>query len=310
LSDLLKINDIVYGAVHDTHDFRYSGFCKKVRSDDVQSVDVWIDGEKVETLTCDKRIEKISNIYDKKGFAFQYKLPDGCIGEKCKISFTCNGQELENSPMVTIAKDDSKYNEYRFMKSLGENDVEEKIKNLYCKDSIGFFATKENLADEEFIGYIKELYARFPEVTFKAFYFNNEQKEILKFIFKNEIDRLKLHIPKNILDVAKEIEIFTEKWTVSSSRKVFWFLFRKCKKIYTTGYLPSMFTEKIIENDHVRYASIIKNIDINYNIENSDNRGEFTFYDLIHFALKYEEFKFMIYEANRKYIWIKGLMNE
>ena len=57
------------------------------------------------------------------------------------------------------------------MHSLSEP-LSEELKNMYKPNCIGFLATKENLEDEDFMNYIKELIERFPNVEFKEFYFN------------------------------------------------------------------------------------------------------------------------------------------
>ena len=65
-----------YGAVHIDHYLTFTGFCKKVYSDEIQSIDVFIDDKKINTLVCDKTIDKISQIYDIDGYGFEYDLPE------------------------------------------------------------------------------------------------------------------------------------------------------------------------------------------------------------------------------------------
>jgi hypothetical protein len=84
-------------------------------------------------------------------------------------------------------KDDAHFNEFAFKNSLEATIDKEKIENLYEKGSIGFLAAEENLEDEEFVNYIKELMARFPEVRFKGFVFNEKQKTELEKIFSVSI---------------------------------------------------------------------------------------------------------------------------
>lgn len=79
--------------------------------------------------------------------------------------------EFEKSVISEIFKNDERYNELCFMNSL-KQPVSEEMKNMHKPNSIGFLATKENLEDENFIEYIKELMIRFPKVEFKAFYFD------------------------------------------------------------------------------------------------------------------------------------------
>ncbi len=213
-----KIENIFYGAVHDERNFRYIGFCKKVCSKDIQKVDVYIDGKKIETLYCNETVDKISTIYDKAGFAFQYDLSDKYIGGKHLINFTSNEEELENSPIQTISIDDVRFNEYRFTHSLNKTLNEEKLRDLYCKDAIGFLAVEKNLEDEDFMNYIKELVIRFPLVTIKAFYFNDVQKVKADMIFAGQ-SAIEFVVPKDIYDMARQIEIYL--WDLHHSLDIF-----------------------------------------------------------------------------------------
>ena len=180
-----KLKDKIYGTVHDEHNFRYIGFCKKVRSDEIQSVDVWINGKKVEMLKCDKTINKISQVYDKAGFAFQYDLPDEYIGQKYLVSFTCNGAELENSPIWTIIKEDNSYNECKFMHGLGETVDKDITKDLYSLNTVGFLSTGEILKDKDYVAYIRELMDSFPHIEFKGFCFNDYEEKLTHALIGN-----------------------------------------------------------------------------------------------------------------------------
>ncbi|MGJ0329157.1 hypothetical protein NG755_05570 [Aliarcobacter cryaerophilus] len=293
-----------YGVLHTESFFSFLGFTKKVGSDEIQKIDVFLDDKLIDTIEANEFIQKIDDMYDVESKAFTYNLPTQYIGKKAIISFKNHdsGEELLNSPYTLIDKNQEKFNEAKFLHSLSEPIDEEKIKDMYCPNAIGFLATEENLADEEFVGYIKELMVRFPDVEFKGFCFSDRQKESIELIFKNEIDRLKLLLPKNIYDIAYEVEIFIENWISTSNRKLFWSLFKNCKNIYATGFLLSIFKQKINNDDRKLYNDIIKKIDNKYKIENLGNRGEFNFYDLIYFALEYKKFKYMKYEFNKEYL--------
>lgn len=99
------------------------------------------------------------------------------------------------------------YNNFRI--TLYDNVDKKKVESLYTKKSVGFFATQEYIGNESFIKYIKKLYEELPEVTFKAFYFTQEQKHEVEALFRSELSRFDFIIPSNIYDVLQEIEIFT-----------------------------------------------------------------------------------------------------
>jgi hypothetical protein len=125
------------------------------------------------------------------------------------------------------------------MQSLEEPIDEEKIKDLYCKNAIGFLAIKENLEDEDFMAYVKELRERFPDITFKAFYFNSEQKNKVMENLKNyQIDYIGI---KDIYELAESVEVW-----ISNSKSTF-----KVKKIYEVFLCqnPNIFTLNYTHND-------------------------------------------------------------
>jgi hypothetical protein len=196
-----------YGAVHIDYFLTFIGFCKKVSSDEVQSIDVFIDGNKIDTIVCDKTIDKVSQIYDIEGHGFEYDLPEVYFDKRHLLSFRCSdsGEELVNSPISTICKNDEKFNEYMFLNSLSKPIDEEKIKEVYGSNSIGFLATEENLKDKNFVEYIKELMIKLPDVEFKGFCFNDVQKSTL---LKINLIRCKPHTIQNIEDIRRAVEIF------------------------------------------------------------------------------------------------------
>lgn len=205
---LPKNNQKSYGVLHTENYFSFIGFCKKVNSDEIQSVDIYLDDELIDTLLADKKLKKIEDIYDIEGFGFTYNLPEEYISKKKFISFKNHETEenLQNSPYVLIDKTNKKFNEASFLYSLTLPIDKEKIKNMYCPNSIGFLATEENLEDEDFVKYIKELYVRFPQVTFKTFYFSDNVKTIVQKLFTSiSVESVKL---SNIYDLFRNIEVY------------------------------------------------------------------------------------------------------
>ncbi len=162
-----------YGVLHTESFFSFLGFAKKVGSDETQKIDVFLDDKLIDTIEADEFIQKIDDMYDVESKAFKYNLPSEHIGKKAILSFKNHDsdEELLNSPYNLIDKNNEKFNEAKFLHSLSEP-LSEELKNMYKPNCIGFLATKENLEDEEFMGYIKELMEKFPDVEFKGFCFN------------------------------------------------------------------------------------------------------------------------------------------
>jgi len=159
---------------------------------------------------------------------------------------------LVNSKIQTIDKNHVKFNEYRFLHSLSHIDVE-KVKDLYCKDAIGFLATEENLNDERFVEYIKELYNRFPQVTFKIFYFNDLEKKLAHKVFEAEENRFQFQFPSNINEIVKNVEIYINYYGGQSGVLKFFpilEIFRKnCMEIFVIEYNSLFLNTKLCELD-------------------------------------------------------------
>ena len=241
-----------YGAVHIDNYLTFTGFCKKVYSDEVQNVDVFLDGLKISTIMADKKIPKIEQIYDIEGHGFEYDLAEEYFDRSHLLEFKADsGEELVNSRIQTIDKNHPKFNEYKFLHSLSNVDVE-KIKDLYCPNSIGFLAYEESLKDEQFIKGIKELSIRFPQVVFKAFYLNAKQREEAETLFSDEAYRIEIVVPKNIYDIAKNIEIFL--YPNHASRNVYLLLIKNSTKIACLDIMNKQKTIHEIDLDNKNHT--------------------------------------------------------
>ena len=173
--------DKTYGVLHTENYFSFLGFAKKVGSDEIQKIDVFLDDKLIDTIEANEFIQKIDDMYDVESKAFTYNLPTQYIGKKAIISFKNHdsGEELLNTPYTLIDKNHEKFNEAKFLQSLNEP-LSDELKNMYKPNSIGFLATKENLEDEEFVGYIKELMKRFGVFGPPALIFFDKNGEELK----------------------------------------------------------------------------------------------------------------------------------
>lgn len=206
---LPKNNQKSYGVLHTENYFSFTGFCKKVNSNEIQSVDIYLDNVLIDTILADKKLQNIEDIYDIEGFGFNYNLSEKYIGQKGLISFKNHEskENLQNSPYKLIDINHPNFNKYRFLHALSEPIDEEKIKDLYCPNSIGFLATKENLEDIEYVKYIQILLLKFPKVIIKTFYFDSKQREFINNTFKDTLNRFEFIIPINIYDIANNVEI-------------------------------------------------------------------------------------------------------
>ncbi|MBN2782735.1 MAG: motility associated factor glycosyltransferase family protein [Campylobacterales bacterium] len=225
--------------------------------------------------------------------------------------------------------------EFEFLDSLNRPIDVQKIKNLYTKDCVGFLAYEDNLRDEDFTKYIKELHRRYPHIKFKAFYFNDYQKEMLEDKFKNQLDRIELVIPKDLYHLVKEIEVYVWSTLTYSSvdAKIARLIVANSENVlpnynFFTGdfYIPQYFTVKDFDmklKNHqlfkekwrftdeefekygdsytkLMYQTALDKIpSLNYTIDSNMNALEFLCFKNIDIALKFPEYKSIFYHRNK-----------
>lgn len=100
------------------------------------------------------------------------------------------------------------FNETSFVKTLNKKLDLEKLQNTNPEDSIGFLATDDNLEDLEFIKLMNILFEKDFNIRYKAFYFNDEQKNIVLKVFNKYISMIDFIKPDDIYDITKNISIY------------------------------------------------------------------------------------------------------
>ena len=173
----------------------------------VEHINVEVDGEVIDSFTCKALKSTFGRVFDVDMRGILYDMPDIHVGKAAVFKDAKTGETLPEAFVSVITREDEKYNELSFMKSLEEPIDKEKIKDLYCPNAIGFLATEENLADEEFVGYIKELMERFPDVEFKGFCFSKTDIIVLEKTFSA---RIKAKIINNFLNITNEVCLFIQ----------------------------------------------------------------------------------------------------
>lgn len=299
-----------YGIVHTENYFSFLGFCKNVNNDEIQKVDVFLNDKLIDTIDADKNLQKINDLYDTNGFSFVYYLPEIYVGEKHEISFKNHEtkEELQNSPYQLINKSNPHFNELSFLYSLTLPIDKNKINDIYCPNNIGFLATEENLADEEFVQYIKEIQKKFSNVEFKIFYLKDKQKRLAIEIFK-DLDNTQFIIPKNIYHINENCLIWLSRndlisLTIRKYVRYALFINFEAKNLsikdYENRYKDSFKVfysnpSKFGENNNssffgVAYNTLIKSLDSNLFIDTNTNYFEFSAFKQIDLALKYDKF--------------------
>lgn len=183
-----KNNKKLYGTVETEDKIIFKGFCKNIFNNEKQNIDVYIEDQKIDTIIANNSIIEIEEkyeIYEPKGFCFNFEIPEEYIGEGSKIEFKDRkNHHLLNSPFNAIKKGSKEYIYYNFIKSCKNSMLNEKTINCNEK-AIGFIITDGIYEDDRFIEYIYELKNRIPEIEIKAFYFHESEKKQAEKIFKD-----------------------------------------------------------------------------------------------------------------------------
>jgi hypothetical protein len=246
-----------YGAIHVDNYLSFIGFCKKVDSEDIQTVDVYLDNKRINSLKANENIEKIEKIYKVKKHSFKYELPSEYYDRTHLLQFKCENEELVNSPIKTISEDTPKFNEYKFL-----NKIKNQISNIsnfsindYKEKHISFFAIEENISDNKFIEFIKEIKQKFKDCILVACVFTQQEEKKITDIFKE----IKIVYLSDIKDLYNSTEVFI------SNRK---YDFKKVLEI--ENYIILNNTEINVISYDIRLASM-KLIDYERRINKSYN---------------------------------------
>ncbi|WP_066355845.1 hypothetical protein [Aliarcobacter skirrowii] len=279
-----------YGVLHTESFFSFLGFAKKIGSDETQKIDVFLDDKLIDTIEANELIQKIDDMYDVESKAFTYNLPTQYIGKKAIISFKNHDSqdELLNSPYTLIDKNHEKFNEAKFLHSLSEP-LSEELRNMYKPNCVGFLATKENLEDEEFMNYIKELIERFPNVEFKGFCFKNSEKELLQ---KRNLNNINLILLENIdsIIINTSILILHINESINNNYKLWNYVSKHCSNIHSFHFDSSLKNIKIDENTRIRFTYLLSNTNLELPKEYDKNLYQLWCFDSIQFALISKQF--------------------
>ncbi len=276
-----------YGVLHTESFFSFLGFAKKIGSDEIQKIDVFLDDKLIDTIEANEFIQKIDDMYDVESKAFKYNLPSEYIGKKAILSFKNHDseEELLNSPYTLIDKNHEKFNEAIFFNTLNFEFDNKKIQNINTKDSIGFLATEDNTLNKDLIKLINTFLEQNLETRFKLFYFNNEQKKLISEQFNKYLSKIDFIMPKDIYDIANNTSIYihssteNEKpkdlgyyktWQVLNQTKANMFMINIFEEIDDKEYSKSL---KLVDNCKIEFEkSVVSKI-----FETDERYNEFCF---------------------------------
>lgn len=275
-------NQKTYGVLHTENYFSFLGFSKKVNSNKVQKVDVFLDDILIDTIVADKHIEKIEDIYELEGFGFNYVLPNEYIGQKSLISFKNNEtqENLQNSPYELIEKSDHMFNHKEFIFSIDQPINKNKYNS--SENSIGFLAIEENINNTFFMEFINYLASEFLDINFKLFYTDMNQKLYIEQMFKH-IENKELILINNIKNIIENSAIYIHNSTIEINSSYY----------NDLRYKSSLRQYLFIIDFTLNYKNSHNISDINFIYENNLYFSSSPLFKIFNKHEKFNEFKFL-----------------
>ena len=194
------------GMMQATIDAINMGTEMKIDFESIKVIRVYLDDKEIDSLHVNHSDELVNNIFDLKQLCIDYVLDEkhSNIVDKVKFYYSDEAKSFEVE-LHMPTRNDKHFNEFTFKNSLEATIDKKRLENLYEKNTIGFLATDENLEDEDFVKYIKELMVGFPDVRFKAFCFTEVQKNKVRHHICNKLEVLLL---KTVYEIALNVEIY------------------------------------------------------------------------------------------------------
>lgn len=198
-----------YGAVHVDNYLTYQGFCKKVGSDELCSVDVYLDGIKIDTILADQCLVRIQNIYDVEGHCFLFDLKEEYLDKSHVLEFKASQTDevLVNSKITTISKQHPKFNEYRFLKNVEYANFSS-LTYTFNSRGIGVICDEQILSNNRIMGYLRQILDTAREVHLFLYYFDEALEPKITNTFQGYEQLYTKKIPTNIDDIVNSIELF------------------------------------------------------------------------------------------------------
>jgi len=200
------------GAFIETEKFKYISFVAAVIKKQQNLIPVSYDSLTSSWISILKKLSENSSGFEREVsvlFDSFYTNIDKFILNNFQNDNLQNLNELLSQELIQmIDKDSISINKYLFFNNLQEIVAKDKIEIDTIGNNIGFLAIDEQLNNQNFINYIKILYKKMPEVYFTVLYFTDIEKNILKNIFYNEIDRMNFLTPSEIFSGSTDIKVF------------------------------------------------------------------------------------------------------
>jgi|GEM_PF-5345818 len=245
-----SIKNLTYGAVEDidvtaTNPCAYAGYCKKLGSDEICEIEVFINDKLVDTLKADKLVASVDKTYSCGNHCFMYEADEALFDKDNVIRFKHGGEDILGSPM------DMKYTEHKLIHQLQTMEPITKIEDTDNENSIGFIATKENLEDEAFMEFLDELQKEIPDVRVKGFCLDAIQVKNIP----NRYEKISL---QSIEQIQALVKILYISHTTENFEILLLKLYKKLPKTFIAPIQTNNFTKQVSEQNNPTAFELMK----------------------------------------------------
>lgn len=205
-----KLGAKTVGVVHINNHLQFIGYCQGVDGSS-QEVNVYIDDKLIDTISSDKFVQKIDDIYDVGNSSFIYNLDDKYYDMKHEISFKAklDGEELMNSPISTISKEHNQFYLYYFAYSLATQKLDTLELDLEArKNKIGIFNISEHFDDKDMVEFLNQYLKENQYKKLTIYYLREIEVEIIKELFTDVLTQVEFILPTNLKDIVNSCGVY------------------------------------------------------------------------------------------------------
>jgi hypothetical protein len=190
--------------------------------DAVEKIDVYVANQKIDSFTCYDLQPQNGRVFDVDMRGILYDVPDAHQERIDEVVFrdAKNAEELPRAFVDVIRRDDVKYNELSFMRSL---ELDRELSQLHsCQEkNIGFLATEEDLDDTELMAYFLDLLNKIEEFELRVFAFDNRMIQRAKIVFSEYEQRVRFFTISDIAMLIENVNAFVVTHKTALNYKIF-----------------------------------------------------------------------------------------
>ena len=176
---------------------------------EVDVIGVFVNDEKIDSFTYHDLTPNAGRVFDVDMRGILYDVPDEYQEKINAVAFrdAKSGEALPRAFVDVIKRDDEKYNELSFMKSLEEPITESLEVRCYKKKTLGFLATDEDLDDTALMEYFLELLYKIEKLEVHVFTFDDQVEKRAKTFFSDYVKQVSFFKINHISMLIENVNI-------------------------------------------------------------------------------------------------------